>query len=310
MSIIPNRKIWFIFSGTLIVLSVSALLLWGLRLGIDFTGGSLLELKFSGAPPARVELENVFTEAGLSAPGIQQTEEGSMVFRFAPITEAQHQEIVAKMNERFAAGALTAGSGAAISPVVIEEVRFDSIGPAIGKELWQKSVVAVILVTLAVLVYIAWSFRKISRPVPAWVYGVIVILTFIHDTIIPLGVFAWLGKFKSVEVGGPFIAAVLTILGYSINDTIVVLDRVRENLKRMKGSFEEVVEASVHQTIVRSLNTTFTTMLALAAILVFGGPTLQTFALALLIGIFFGAYSSIFIASPLLVVWYHFKRGR
>lgn len=310
MSIIPNRKIWFIFSGTLVVLSVAALLFWGLKFGIDFTGGSLLEIKFSGAVPERVELESVFTEAGLPAPGIQRSAEGSVVFRFAPITEDQHQEIIGKMNERFTAGAPIDKSGAGEETTAIEEVRFDSIGPAIGKELWQKSIVAIILVTLVVLVYIAWSFRKVARPVPAWVYGVIVVLTFIHDTIIPLGVFAWLGKFQDVEIGGPFIAAVLTILGYSINDTIVVLDRVRENLKRMKGSFEEVVEASVHQTIVRSLNTTFTTMLALAAILVFGGPTLQTFALALLIGIFFGAYSSIFIASPLLVVWYHFKRGR
>lgn len=295
MSIIPNRRIWFIFSGTLIVVSLVALGIWGLKPGIDFTGGSLLELRFTDELPEAAELRALLEESQLQALALQPSGSKQIVLRFAPVSEPEHQQILEAIRARYGA---------------VEEVRFNSIGPAVGRELFRKTIIAVMLVTVMILGYIAWSFRKVSRPVASWVYSVIVVVTFLHDVIIPLGLFAYLGHFQGWEVGSPFIAAVLTILGYSISDTIVVLDRVRENIKRLKGAFEEIVEASVHQTITRSLNTSSTTLLALAAILFFGGATLQSFALALIVGIAVGTYSSIFIAAPLLTVWYRLKGRR
>lgn len=295
MQIIANRKIWFTFSGALIVLSVAALAVWGLRPGIDFTGGSLLEIKFLDEAPPTEEINSVFAEKTLVPPLIQKVDARTAVLRFAPVTEGEHQQLLDAFKEKYGD---------------VQETRFDSIGPSVGRELFQKAVVAIVLVTLMILGYIAWSFRKVSRPVPAIVYGVIVVFTFLHDVIIPLGLFAYLGHFRGWEIGSSFIAAVLTILGYSIADTIVVLDRVRENLRKVKGTFEEVVEASVHQTITRSINTSVTTMLALFAVLIFGGATLQGFALALIVGIAVGAYSSIFIAAPLLVSWYRLRMRR
>lgn len=291
MRIVENRKIWFIFSGTLIALSIVALAFWGLKPSIDFTGGSLLEVKFDQAPP-NAEIIKIFRDFNLAEPSIQDAGQGLIVLRFQPVSEQLHQDIAIKMREQFGK---------------VDETRFDSVGPTVGSELFRRAIIAVVLVTLMILFYIAWSFRHVSRPVPSWTYAGIVILTFLHDVLIPLGLFAVLGHFKGWEVGSSFIAAVLTILGYSISDTIVVLDRVRENIRRHRGTFEEVVEASVHQTITRSINTSFTTMLALAAILFFGGESLKAFALALIVGIAVGAYSSIFIAAPLLVVWHHLK---
>lgn len=294
MQIIANRKTWFTFSGTLIVLSLVALLVWGLKPGIDFTGGSLLEAKFKTLPTV-AEINGVFQDLTLEPPALQTSGVDTLVLRFQSVNEEQHQEVLLKLREKFGE---------------VSEVRFNSIGPSVGKELFQRALVAVILVTLMILGYIAWSFRKVSRPVPSWAFAVVVILTFLHDVIIPLGLFAYLGHFQGWEIGSPFIAAILTILGYSISDTIVVLDRVRENLRKMKGTFEEIVEASVHQTVTRSINTSVTTMLALAAILTFGGTSLHAFSLALLVGIFFGTYSSIFIAAPLLVTWYRWRGKR
>ena len=275
-------------------MSIIALSLWGLKPGIDFTGGSLLELKFQNLPVS-TDVAVILTEMNLEAPAIQTAPGNIMVLRFKSVTEEVHQALIQKFKDKFSE---------------VEEVRFDSIGPTIGQELFKRAILAVIFVTLMILVYIAWSFRHVSRPVPAWVYAVIVIIAFLHDVTIPIGLFAYLGHFMGWEIGSPFIAAVLTILGYSISDTIVVLDRVRENIKKLRGTFEEIVEASVHQTITRSLNTSVTTMLALFAILIFGGASLQGFALALLVGIFFGTYSSIFIAAPLLITWHHFKNHK
>lgn len=295
MQIVANRKIWYSISGFLVVISIVALALWGLRPSIDFTGGSLLEIKFENEVPENSDLRALFLELQLPEPQLQPSSDSIVVFRFAPIEEGQHQTLVARLQESYGQ---------------IEEVRFDSIGPAVGGELFRKSLVAILVVTLMVLFYLTWAFRKVARPVPAWVYGAIAVVAFLHDTIVPLGVFAWLGKFKGVEIGAPFIAAILMILAYSINDTIVVLDRVRENLPRMRASLPEIIEASVRQTITRSINTSLTTVAVLVAIYLFGGVTLKVFALALIIGIALGTYSSIFIAAPLLVSWYHFRQRR
>lgn len=291
MQIVKQRKIWFIFSGTLFILSLLALLIWGLKFGVDFTGGTLLEVKFKNTPE-RLTIQESLKEFNLDVQ-TQLSDTGNILLKMPPLSEEQHQNILQKLTNKFGE---------------LNEEKFDSIGPTVGQELKSKSIIAVVLVTIMVLLYIAWAFRHVARPVPSIVYGAIVVLTFIHDVTIPLGVFAFLGHFKNIEINSTFIAAVLTILGYSINDTIVVLDRVRENLRRLKGNFEDIVETSVHQTISRSINTSLTTILALLAIYFFGGESIKYFALALIIGIALGTYSSIFIAAPLLVVWQKWKK--
>ncbi len=190
-----------------------------------------------------------------------------------------------------------------VSQTSFEELRFESIGPSVGKTLKQRAKWAIVLATILIILFVGWSFRHVSKPVASWKYGLLTIVALIHDLAIPMGVFAILGYFGKVEISAAFVAAMLTILGYSVNDTIVVLDRVRENLLRDKGdTFAETVGISLDQTYLRSFFTSFTTLLALTAVYIFGGQTIQPFALALIIGIAAGTYSSIFIASPLLVV--------
>ncbi|MBI4135706.1 protein translocase subunit SecF [Candidatus Uhrbacteria bacterium] len=295
MQIVSRRKIWYGISGIFVAVAIVFLGAWGLRPGIDFTGGALLEVEFEAGLPQNSELRALFSELKLPPAQLQPSSVNSVVFRFAPISEAEHQILIVSLKDRYGQ---------------VDEVRFDSIGPAVGAELFKKSLVAILAVTLMVLLYLTWAFRKVARPVPAWVYGGVAVVTFLHDTIIPLGVFSWLGKFYGVEIGAPFIAAVLMILAYSINDTIVVLDRVRENLPRMRAAFSEVIEASVRQSITRSINTSLTTVLVLVAVYLFGGVTLKVFSLALIIGIALGTYSSIFIAASLLVTWYRWKSRR
>lgn len=293
--IIPKRKIWFIISGILIVLSILSLIAWGLKPAIDFTGGSLLEVKFNHNAPTTDEVKEKVGELAIEGDIIlQQTGEDGMILRMKPDDEKTHQAVISKLKEEFNTE----------NPENVEEMRFESIGPAIGKELKDKAIVSVILVLFAIVLYIAWAFRKVSWPIASWKYGLIAIIALFHDIIITIGVFAVLGRFLNLEVGLPFVAALLTILGYSVNDTIVVFDRVRENLaKHGKGDFEGLVNGSVNQTLVRSLNTSITTILILLIIFIFGGASIKFFVLALLIGVALGTYSSIFVASPLLVVW-------
>lgn len=183
------------------------------------------------------------------------------------------------------------------------ELQFDSVGPSIGQELKSKSFNSAFIVLLAIILYISLAFRKVSRPISSWKYGVTAIIALFHDVLVTLGVFSVLGHFYGIEINTPFIAAILTVLGYSVSDTIVVFDRIRENLPKSQDNFEDTINRSVNQTIVRSINTSLSSILALAAILFFGGNTIKDFALALVVGIFVGTYSSIFIASPILVVW-------
>lgn len=185
----------------------------------------------------------------------------------------------------------------------IQELRYDSVGPSIGQELKSKAMSATVLVLIMIIIYIAWTFRKVSKPIASWKFGIAAIIALFHDVIIVLGVFAYLGHFYDIEINTAFVAAILTVLGYSVNDTIVVFDRIRENLPKSDVDFEETVNISVNQTIVRSINTSLTTLLVLLSIVFFGGATIRDFVLALSIGVFIGTYSSIFLASPVLVIW-------
>lgn len=293
MKIISNRKIWFVFSGITILASIFFLLAYGLRLGLDFTGGTLMEVRFGPGQPASSEIVSSLAGLNLGEIIVQSAGDNQSLLRMKTIEETQHQEILMVFREKFGD---------------VNELRFESVGPVLGEELKKKAVASLLLVFLAVTLYIAWSFRRVTRPVSSWVYGIVTLATAFHDVIIPLGLFALLGKLLHLEVGSSFVAAILTVMGYSINDTIVVLDRVRENLTRTSGNFEEIVERSVNQTLARSVNTSVTTSLALIAIFFFGGESLKWFSLALIVGIATGTYSSIFIASPFLVVWERWTR--
>lgn len=290
LNIISKRKIWFVVAILLTVGCVTSLALWQLNFGLDFTGGSLMELSFENRP-AVSEVQKITDEQGIQGAIIQEIGEGGMALRFKAVSEEEHQELLSAFKNSIAG---------------VTEEKFDSVGPVIGAELQKKALTALILVLIGIAVYVWFAFRKVSYPVQSWKYGLITLVSLAHDVLLPLGIFAVLGRFFNVEVGSAFVAAILTVLGYSVNDTIVVFDRVRENLLKKSGDeeFEDLVNRSVNETMARSINTTFTTLLALVAVFFFGGESLKMFALALIIGVSAGAYSSIFIASPLLVTWY------
>jgi len=289
---IKYRKIYYILSGVLIFGSLVILFVFGLKLGIDFTGGSILEIDFQQTRMSNQEIETKLNQFNLGEITIQPTGEKGVIIKMKEIDEETHQKILKSLEG-------------------VEERYFERIGPTIGHELKQKTGFAIILALFAIAGYIAFAFRKISRPVASWQYGVATLVALFHDLLIPLGVFAYLGKFYNAEITIPIVAALLTVLGFSVHDTIVIFDRIRENLlKRFSQSFEETVNWSLNQTLVRSINTVLTVLFVLFAIYFFGGETLKHFSLALIIGIISGAYSSIFIASPLTVSWLKWKEGK
>ena len=296
---IIGKKYYFLgFSGALVLASVLVILMFGLHFGIDFTGGSILEVEFPNMIPPSARVSQVVDSLNVGSVTAQPTGERGMLIRFGAVDENMHQVIVEELRKD--------GGGE------IDEKRFDSIGPTIGKELKQNAAIALVVAIVAIVLYIAWAFRHVSEPVSSWKYGVVAVIALIHDVTIPTAVFAVLGKFLGVPIDVLFITALLTIMGFSVHDTIVVFDRTRENLRKLKGreEFSVVVNRSVNETFTRSINTSVTILLALVAIVVFGGESVRYFALALIIGIVFGTYSSIFIASPLLVIWNTIDRGR
>lgn len=297
--IIQNRKIYLSLSTLAIVISILALFSWGLNFGIDFTGGSLLEVGFKNYQPTMTEIQDSLKDVGLSNLTIQPTED-SVILRFKEDNESIHQAVVGKLGDL-----VKNKENASIS-----ELQFDSVGPSIGKELKSKSFNSTAIVFIMIIVYISFAFKKVSRPVASWKYGVAAIIALLHDIIFILGVFSILGHFYDIEINTPFIAAILTVLGYSVSDTIVVFDRIRENLPKSQEDFENTVNRSVNQTLVRSINTSLSSILALLAVIFLGGNTIKDFALALVIGIFIGTYSSIFIASPALVIWEKWARKK
>lgn len=292
--IIQKRNIWLTISGILFIIFLAALLIWGFKYGIDFTGGSLQEIAFSARRPAVNQIEASLSDLKLGSLIVQPVGDREVMLKFQDTSEAAHQAILAK---------LTTLAKQIDKNNSLEESRFESVGPSVGAELKTQSLWAIFFALIAMLAYITYAFRKVSRPVASWKFGLSAIIAMFHDTIITMGVFAALGHFYGIEINTPFVAAVLTVLGYSVHDTIVVFDRIRENLPKSDSDFEGTVNMSLNQTLVRSLNTSITVLLVLLAIIIFGGASIRTFALALAIGIFIGTYSSIFVASPILVMW-------
>lgn len=295
MNIIGKKYIFLTFSGLLVLASFAALGIWGLKFGIDFTGGSLLEISYASVRPSAELIREEFAKAGVESVTVQFSGERGVLARFPSVDEAAHQRIIAGL------GALG----------VMEEKRFDTIGPTIGAQLKRRAGTALALALIGIVLYLTWAFRQVSRPLASWKYGTVAVLVALfHDVIIPVGVFSVLGHFVGAEVDTLFVTALLTILGFSVHDTIVVFDRTRENLRLQKGgeSFAHTVNQSINETITRSVMTSLTVFLVLAAILLQGGATTKYFALALMLGVVFGTYSSIFVASPLLVIWDSWRR--
>ncbi len=294
LPIIQKRKYYYLFSGTLLLISVISLIAWGLKPGLDFTGGSMLQVKFNTAivaVPTAPEASKSLASLDLGEIQAQPVGVDGMIMRFKTVDEPTHQKVLAQLETTY--------------KNAVSEQTFESVGPVIGQETKDKAWQAIFLASLAIVAYIAFAFRKVSRPVTSWKYGVAAIVALIHDLVIVTGLFSILGHFAGIEVDSLFITALLTILGFSVHDTIVVFDRTRENLsKRYTGDFEVVVNDSVNQTMARSINTSVTTLLVLTAMYLFGGSSTTNFALALIAGIIFGTYSSIFIASTLIVDWY------
>ena len=298
------QKAFYTLSITLVLMSIIALAVFGLPLGIDFKGGSLMELRFLPTTSGSVktldgpQVKKVLEELDLGSIRIQTTDDNSLILRFREVDESTHKNILNKLN--------------ATSDISIEEIRFDSVGPIIGEETTNKSIEAIIFVLIMIVVYVAFAFRKISFPIKSWRYGLVALLTLFHDVIITLGIFSVYLYFMGGEVGAAFVAAVLTILGYSVNDTIVVFDRVRENLLKLGGrlDFDTLVARSVKQSLMRSINTSLTTLFVLLAIFFFGGVTIKDFVFVLIIGIIIGTYSSLALASPLLSTWVKWQEHR
>jgi preprotein translocase subunit SecF len=286
------RKVSYTISAVLVLSSILALFIWGLKFGIDFTGGSLLEVEFVGARPEQGALVDAINTAGIHGVTVQPTGDRGAIIRLPDLNETKHQIALQAIRQK----------GEFV------EKRFDSIGPTIGAELRKQSLTALVLVLLMIVLYISWAFRQVSHPMASWKYGVAAVIALFHDVFIPLGVFAVLGHYYGVEIDTLFVTAILTVLGFSVHDTIVVFDRIRENLHKYgKEDFEKVVDRSIHQTIGRSINTSLTVLLVMSILFFFGGTATKFFSLALLIGIFFGTYSSIFIASAVLVSWHKYS---
>ncbi len=287
------RKIYFIFSATLILASIASFVVFGFNLGIDFTGGSILEITYQGDRPSNQEILDNLKEIELGTVTVQPTDNNGIILKFKDVDEEIHQQILENLQKQDATG--------------IEEKRFESIGPTIGKELKDKTKIVAILVLLSIVLYIAFAFRKVQRPLRSWQYGIVSILALFHDILIPLGIFSVLGKIYDIEITIPVITAFLAILGYSVNNTVVVFDRIRENLLTGGGAFEDVIDKSLNQTLARQINTSLTTLFVVSAIFILGGETLKYFALALSLGIIAGTYSSFFLAGSILLTWFNRK---
>jgi preprotein translocase subunit SecF len=334
MDIIGKRKWFYLASAIVLVPGVIALILWGLRLGIDFSGGSLLELRFANEIEAK-QVQATVQELGFEEASVQiSSTDNSAIIRTrkletptygstdqpvsTPIDDTANDQATetAAADEQALSEPLSSALSSSIDEKKLiedalrekfgefQEIGFESIGPVIGKELTRKAIYAVIVASIVIVLYIGWSFRGVPRPASSFRFGVCAIAALLHDVFFLLGMFSILGHFFNVEVNALFVTAVLTVMGFSVHDSIVVFDRIREMLRKEAGQpFGKIVNDSILQTMGRSINTTLSVLLPLLALFLFGGESVKEFSFALLIGVFSGAYSSVFNASPLLVEW-------
>lgn len=337
MYIVTHRRIFFAITAGLLALAIGAIVVFGLPRSIDFTGGSLVEVAYTGERPPLEELTEKIESLALGVISLRESGESGIILRTRTLTIEEHEQVLkalgTEVEGKNGAAAATSTAKTEMQLVTVKkengklvpaaaepytasttastddtftELRFNSIGPALGSELATKALYALGAVTLAIMLYIAWAFRRVSRPVSSWVYGGIVVIILIHDVIVPAGFYAILAHFTGAQVDSLFVVALLAILGYSVNDTIVIFDRVREHLHtnrehKVEEPFEETVGKSITETLGRSINTSVTVSLALIALIIFGAAETVNFALVLLVGVIAGTYSSILLAAPLLV---------
>ena len=282
MKLLKYKYIYFAISLLVLIPGLISLVKYRLRLSIDFTGGSLLEIQTN---VQKSKLEELAKDEKLELSSIQSSSDNVYLLRLKELSNDQKIKYLKLIGDA-------------------TEKRFETVGPLIGRELTQKAILAVGVASLVIVLYIAWSFRHIPKPYSSWKFGASAIIALLHDAFVILGLFSIFGVLWHVEVDSLFVTAILTVIGFSVHDTIVVFDRIRENLPKMPhNSFEEVVDFSLSETLVRSLNTSLTAILTLVALLLFGGANIRWFVMALLLGIISGTYSSIFNAAPLLVLW-------
>jgi preprotein translocase subunit SecF len=288
IDIIGKRYLYFLISLLVIIPGVIGLIVWGLPFSIDFTGGALLQAKFdSGTAPAPSDVIALYNKFGYSDVAVQTAGTDTIIVRTKEMTDQTETSIVDAMQKQFN------------STITVQS--FESVGPTIGKEVTSRAAVAVGLASLGILLYISFAFRGVPH---AFRFGVSAIIAMLHDVLVVIGVQTWLSHFFGWEFDSLFLTALLTVIGFSVHDSIVVFDRIRENSSIYRRlPFETVVNHSILQTLDRSINTTLTVLLTLFALALFGGVTIRHFVIILLVGMFSGAYSSIFNASPILVVW-------
>ena len=294
MFVVQYRKIWFVLSAILIALSAYAIFAYGFNFSIDFKGGTLTEVKYTQARPVQDEVESEVSKLDLGGFSVRPSDDFNYIIRTRELSTEEGLSLVETLG----------------NPIV---ERQNTIGPTAGSELKSKAMKAIAVVVLMIVLFITFAFRGVSKPVSSWKYGLATIVALAHDVIIPTGIFVFLGHFLGVEIDLLFITGLLAILGYSVHDTIVVFDRVRENLRinvveNTKEEFEVTVGKSVQQTFSRSINTSLTIFITLLALYLFGSTATKDFSLLLIIGIIIGTYSSIFVASPLLVTFYKLQK--
>lgn len=292
MFITRHRTLFFTITGIILAASVGAILFFGLPLSIDFKGGSLVEVTYTAARPDLAALKGGIGQLALGETSLRESGTSGVTLRTRTLTPAEHAQVLAALSKNGAAP--------------LTEDRFNSVGPSLGAELGTKALYALGAVILAIMLYIAWAFRRVSRPVSSWVYGLIIVVILVHDVLVPAGFYAILAHFTGAQVDSLFVVALLAILGYSVNDTIVIFDRVREHLHdseehHVKEDFETTVGKSIQETLGRSINTSLTVVLALLALIFVGSAATRDFAFVLLAGVIAGTYSSILLAAPLLV---------
>jgi len=300
MIIVRHKTAFFLLTAGIVIASLASLSVFGLQFGIDFTGGTLAQVRYDGARPAPEALTRNLQDAGFRNFSLRETGADGYTFRVQTLTNEERANLPAYFTNQSATAHID---------------QLTEIGPTVGAELRNKSLIALSLVLLCILLFIAFAFRKVSEPVSSWIYGLIALVTLVHDVIIPVGFYAALGHFLGAQVDTLFVTAVLTVLGFSIHDTIVVFDRVRENLRinhehNKKEPFAETAGRSLNQTFVRSINTSLTVLFTLLVLYFIGPASTRDFALTLLVGIIAGTYSSIFLATPLLVAVEEWRRKR
>jgi preprotein translocase subunit SecF len=301
MFIVRHRIIFYAISTVLIIASLAALFVWGLKPGIDFKGGSIIEVEYpAGFRPAVGQIKSNLDALNLGEYSVRETGDSGFLVRTGELSPKMHEAVLIELSDK---------------GVKAQEKRFNSIGPILGREALEKAWMSIALVLIAIILFISFAFRKVSQPVSSWKYALIAIIALLHDVIVPAGAFALFGHIAGFEIDTLFVTALLVILGFSIHDTIVVFDRVRENLRhnnegKQKKSFETIVGESINQTFVRSINTSLTTLIAIFVLYLVGAEATRHFSLTLLIGIIIGTYSSIFLGSPLLVTVYNWQQKK